>query len=198
MDDNRRRRARKLAQIVAVANFLGLCSVFLLLFLPQKHMDSWLFTVLFGLAYFIIFLFLGAAGLGILEAIIIGFIAYFIFRFSLPAELSRIKLRIIIIVSVLISAAIGVLSFQTLHRFAWEALVGKEKIWDIDTNGDGKSDKCVHDNIYSHTTEIDYDTNLDGKPDVWEYYDKNQKVYKKRSEERRVGKECRSRWSPYH
>ncbi len=22
--------------------------------------------------------------------------------------------------------------------------------------------------------------------------------YKKRSEERRVGKECRSRWSPYH
>ena len=26
----------------------------------------------------------------------------------------------------------------------------------------------------------------------------NQEIYKKRSEERRVGKECRSRWSPYH
>ena len=26
----------------------------------------------------------------------------------------------------------------------------------------------------------------------------NQKLYKVRSEERRVGKECRSRWSPYH
>ena len=25
-----------------------------------------------------------------------------------------------------------------------------------------------------------------------------QDLYKKRSEERRVGKECRSRWSPYH
>ena len=24
------------------------------------------------------------------------------------------------------------------------------------------------------------------------------KTYQKRSEERRVGKECRSRWSPYH
>ena len=24
------------------------------------------------------------------------------------------------------------------------------------------------------------------------------KIYGKRSEERRVGKECRSRWSPYH
>ena len=27
---------------------------------------------------------------------------------------------------------------------------------------------------------------------------KNSKYYKFRSEERRVGKECRSRWSPYH
>ena len=27
---------------------------------------------------------------------------------------------------------------------------------------------------------------------------KNQKVIRLRSEERRVGKECRSRWSPYH
>ena len=26
----------------------------------------------------------------------------------------------------------------------------------------------------------------------------NQKQIKRRSEERRVGKECRSRWSPYH
>ena len=28
--------------------------------------------------------------------------------------------------------------------------------------------------------------------------DEWQKKYLKRSEERRVGKECRSRWSPYH
>ena len=31
----------------------------------------------------------------------------------------------------------------------------------------------------------------------WELYYSYQ-VYAKRSEERRVGKECRSRWSPYH
>ena len=33
------------------------------------------------------------------------------------------------------------------------------------------------------------------------YYEKNEKFFiyeSKRSEERRVGKECRSRWSPYH
>ena len=28
--------------------------------------------------------------------------------------------------------------------------------------------------------------------------EKSRKEYDKRSEERRVGKECRSRWSPYH
>ena len=32
-------------------------------------------------------------------------------------------------------------------------------------------------------------------PEIWELYDQ---VCDWRSEERRVGKECRSRWSPYH
>ena len=31
-----------------------------------------------------------------------------------------------------------------------------------------------------------------------EYYSVNANVHRGRSEERRVGKECRSRWSPYH
>ena len=31
-------------------------------------------------------------------------------------------------------------------------------------------------------------------PDLWEMI----RAQKQRSEERRVGKECRSRWSPYH
>ena len=29
-------------------------------------------------------------------------------------------------------------------------------------------------------------------------YDKERAAFEMRSEERRVGKECRSRWSPYH
>ena len=37
------------------------------------------------------------------------------------------------------------------------------------------------------------------RPDVFNWFTHVQKVMdKKRSEERRVGKECRSRWSPYH
>ena len=36
------------------------------------------------------------------------------------------------------------------------------------------------------------------KPERHAFYGKAMAVVQKRSEERRVGKECRSRWSPYH
>ena len=36
------------------------------------------------------------------------------------------------------------------------------------------------------------------KMDAKAYYDQYVKLADERSEERRVGKECRSRWSPYH
>ena len=48
-----------------------------------------------------------------------------------------------------------------------------------------------------------FDFNRDGKLDSWEraaqfqFMDEMMKD-DERSEERRVGKECRSRWSPYH
>ena len=58
-------------------------------------------------------------------------------------------------------------------------------------------EKEVADNMYQRS-ELDYliyndpvgyaDLILNGDPET----------YLKRSEERRVGKECRSRWSPYH
>src|SRR5258708_4012654 len=38
----------------------------------------------------------------------------------------------------------------------------------------------------------------DGKDFVRMHSDLNQFLFRERSEERRVGKECRSRWSPYH
>src|SRR3712207_3760229 len=34
--------------------------------------------------------------------------------------------------------------------------------------------------------------------EVYAYYRRNEQMLANRSEERRVGKECRSRWSPYH
>src|SRR5256885_13702078 len=49
-------------------------------------------------------------------------------------------------------------------------------------------------------SELNPNTGLYGNPA--RYYDQNLALFalgwKERSEERRVGKECRSRWSPYH
>ena len=41
--------------------------------------------------------------------------------------------------------------------------------------------------------DIDLDIKVTG-----EWLEQYESVYDTRSEERRVGKECRSRWSPYH
>ena len=70
----------------------------------------------------------------------------------------------------------------------------------------GNSTITIGDNQYGLTLPIDDETKrlkrdmrfpIDledaGQPDI--YVLTNRKV---RSEERRVGKECRSRWSPYH
>ena len=39
---------------------------------------------------------------------------------------------------------------------------------------------------------------LDVEPHVLRYWEEKKILNHYRSEERRVGKECRSRWSPYH
>src|SRR5207302_5207431 len=41
-------------------------------------------------------------------------------------------------------------------------------------------------------------TNEPSEPVAWTHRYKGARVFYTRSEERRVGKECRSRWSPYH
>src|ERR1043166_8985567 len=45
-------------------------------------------------------------------------------------------------------------------------------------------------------TKVDISADITGR--ITEIAVKEGDVVKKRSEERRVGKECRSRWSPYH
>ena len=39
---------------------------------------------------------------------------------------------------------------------------------------------------------------LGSRQDIWSYQQDVPIIIQARSEERRVGKECRSRWSPYH
>ena len=63
---------------------------------------------------------------------------------------------------------------------------------------DWSSDVCSSD-LYEHLFDENEDS-LSNMLDVY-IYKLRQKLGKnfiRRSEERRVGKECRSRWSPYH
>src|SRR5918999_2378412 len=86
-------------------------------------------------------------------------------------------------------------------------LSGPRGFWDLGTNvaefkggeyrllerrGRGKAGiiKAFSAEDLTHLEEVDY-TTCDEEPTVWT-------LAAKRSEERRVGKECRSRWSPYH
>ena len=50
---------------------------------------------------------------------------------------------------------------------------------------------------YGNQFQLELIDSENGK-DVYEIGSQNGKVLLRRSEERRVGKECRSRWSPYH
>src|SRR2546425_12863519 len=51
----------------------------------------------------------------------------------------------------------------------------------------------IHWGLYAVPADA---TDLEGKKRIAEWYLSNKQM--QRSEERRVGKECRSRWSPYH
>ena len=51
--------------------------------------------------------------------------------------------------------------------------------------------------IFKRTVFTDIDLNAKGNHSC-DFFTRNQIMLSSRSEERRVGKECRSRWSPYH
>src|SRR3712207_7927652 len=77
---------------------------------------------------------------------------------------------------------------------------------------DWSSDVCSSDLVFSFGTHVPFNTN-NVTPDIFvldtgvgegardvirDFTQGEDKVDLSRSEERRVGKECRSRWSPYH
>jgi len=83
-----------------------------------------------------------------------------------------------------------------LRKQGWEVfspadqdrtLLGKTKDW---------IPQLEDTNLY--TTEVEYTES--GRRALWQKWNKkhNLDLRTMRSEERRVGKECRSRWSPYH
>src|SRR5256884_3356087 len=69
--------------------------------------------------------------------------------------------------------------FIDVHTHLFSPAFGKLGLWGID------------ELLTYHYLEAEFFRSSDTKPE--EYW-----LLSKRSEERRVGKECRSRWSPYH
>ncbi len=184
MEEKVNKDSLRAAFIAGVSTFVGFLIIFPLILIINGITDFspvWrnfgdllgIFVILFG--YFLLF---GAAVIGLIEAFLLGMITYFVFKFLVPNNATKRQLRAITAIVSVICAIIGVLSFSPADKFIRESNFGKEKIWEIDTSGDKKTDKWVHYDIYERLTEIGYDTNFDGKPDVWEYY-KNGKVYKK-------------------
>ena len=53
-----------------------------------------------------------------------------------------------------------------------------------------------HKGLVAHSVDFFFEGKFD--PTTGEILDFRQLLHRSRSEERRVGKECRSRWSPYH
>src|SRR5689334_21020289 len=78
----------------------------------------------------------------------------------------------------------GTGKWDTVYYFEDNQLVREER----DTKSTGVLDfRTIYDK--GQVVAQEADTNGDRRVDVWVNF---------RSEERRVGKECRSRWSPYH
>ena len=76
------------------------------------------------------------------------------------------------------------INFQTLYHLQDKVL---EDIYAIDHDFYLTGGTCL--NRFYHDKRYSIDLDL---------FNHNNDFYATRSEERRVGKECRSRWSPYH
>src|SRR5256885_12628571 len=80
---------------------------------------------------------------------------------------------------------------EALHKYLalldYKVSIG----YDFDQTHDEDDDRRVADTF--RVVSLSF-SNLGGQATIQEYFSK----FVNRSEERRVGKECRSRWSPYH
>ena len=84
----------------------------------------------------------------------------------------------------------------SLHLMESPAL--NEPVTKYPVTGSNEVDKVSYDEktqrVYINKTQY-----FEGvPPEGWNFHIGGYQVCQKRSEERRVGKECRSRWSPYH
>jgi hypothetical protein len=119
-------------------------------------------------------LFNGTILLGAFIAVILGMLCAKCF-FAIKkrrTDLSEEKAKRVELTFCLGLAALGILLLVPIYHLAGSFNSPKEKIWEVDTDGNGRTDKWVHNDRYERLRQIDYDTDGDGKADLFEYYDK--------------------------
>lgn len=177
MEEKKNKQPLKAGLRVAIAFYIGYNLIYPigLIGMLTSPREFWGFMI----AYLFLTIVNGQLVFGLLVSCLIGWAAYLVFRFLIKKELSRKQFNWIMFPSMLLIDAAGFLVMNSTRKFFDELIRGKEKVWEIDTNGDGKIDKWVHDDVYDKLTELDYDINLDGNPDIWEYYRGDRQLYKK-------------------
>lgn len=164
----------KAALIIGISFFVGLSLIFMFRFCHP----SYRVMVLVDLVYFIIS---GQIIIGLGLSFLIGLITYLTFRFIIKRGISKKKLGWTIFFVSAIAMIIGFFTFLPTQTFVMEKDFGKERlVGGGDINNDGRRDKWIYStDVYDRTIRIDYDTNFDGKPDIKEYYGKNDKLIKR-------------------
>jgi len=167
----------KVALIAALSALVGFCSIYLFfIFIDPsiRHLEYWGFALL-GLAYFIIS---GQIFIGIILSFLIGAVSYLFFWILIKKGVSKNILKWSIVFISIAALIIGFLAYFPAQTFVFERDFGKEKIWESDENGDGRTDKWIHQDVHYSVTKTDIDSDFDGKPDIWKYY-KDSKVIRK-------------------
>ena len=178
---------RKTAAQFGLCFLGGMYLVFLLaIFIP---FPKGYFLEALGMALLLMFFsFLnGTILLGALIAIVLGIICakWFLCIKNRQPALPEKNIRRIKFVFNLGLLVLGILLLVPVYHFVEGLSNPQEYIGWVDMNGDRKPDKWIHHDRYDNLREIDYDTDGDGKADVFEYYDKNGKLKQRTKQELR-------------
>ncbi len=126
----------------------------------------------------------GTILLGAVIAVILGSLCakWFLGIQTRRTDLPGKKIKRIKLVFCLGLSALGILLLVPIYHSVGYLLNQREQTWEVDTDKNGKTDKWIHQDMQYNLREIDYDTDGDGKADIFEYYDKRGQLKQRTSE----------------
>lgn len=176
---------KKTAFQFALCFLAGMYLVFVLaIFIPFPK-GYFLQAVGMALLLAVFSLFNGTILLGAVIAAILGMVCskwFLSIKNRLPglAEKKIRRIKLLFYSGLLI---LGVFLLVPVYHFVGFLLSQRVQIWEVDTDRNGRTDKWIYQDMQYNLHEIDYDTDGDGKADIFEYYDKRGQL-KQRTTER--------------